>query len=730
MKRLPVILAALLLACAGVRAQALDGTTAYRILCLLVAFEDQPFSVEEPAAYFEAMLNEEGFSEEGAAGSVRDYYSENSAGLFIPAFDLAGPVVLPQYYAFYGRNLYEGGVRVGDAAAEQMIADALAALELDPSAYDAVYCIYAGYDESQGGPADAVWAHQAHSDSIGDYACSAELSGGSGGRLSGIGPVCHEIGHLLGLPDFYDTDDAEEGLATGPGMYSLMGTGAHNRDGRQPPYLNALELMLLGWMPEIPELPEGKVELLPVQHFQAFRSPAATEGEFFLYECRSGQGWDAGLPGGLLIYHVDQTDLERWAHWRLSNKLNSNALHPCFYPIRSSAPQLSLKADASLVGGNLVFPGLSRNYSYEPQDWEEQYTGLQITNIDWNGTSASFYVLRDDSPNINGMVRDINGKALQGAVLTIDGLDGYAVSDADGFFRFPLEEDDERQLFYLTATMADCRPSFEEVARNHSRTASVPVVLRKLGEADDSSLSKFDRHAQFGYFPQAQIGAVRFSPADLAPYVGRLLTEITFYPYLEPSFEGELYVTVDIGEERVLQRKVEVPAVGMYFQNTVDVSDEGIVIPEGEVMYIGTGSDAAGSGYYLGTVYPASSGSSFWTEFEAGLAWKPLYVEKAGFYMDVALSTRVKEQAGVADLSDLGYAYIEDPGGGHYPVGSWLPLNVVGAAPETPVAWFLDGKPVDGDRVLLTKGEHLLQAQLDHKPGRKESLQLKIKVTE
>lgn len=729
MKR-PGLISALLLACLSLGARALpDGP--YRILCLLVEFEDVHFSSEDPTAYFDAILNEEGCRLEGASGSVRDYFAENSQGRFVPAFTLEGPLRLEKKMQDYGRNVYDKGVRTGDAAAEQVIPDALALLgdRVRPEDYDALYFIYAGYDESRGGPADAIWAHQGQSARWGDYACSAEFALGEGTLLSGIGPVCHELGHLLGLPDFYDTDGAANGQAAGPELYSLMATGGHNREGRQPPYLNALELYLLDWMDEIPELPEGWVELPPVSARAAFRCPTQTEGEFFLLECRGGTGWDSGLPGGLLLYHVDRSDLRRWDEWRLSNRLNADASHPCFYPVRSSAPALSLKADAAMPGGNLVFPGLSRNYCHEPKDWKGAYCGVQLTNISWDGEKVGLYVLKGGGAQVNGIVRDGSGKALQGAVVTLEGVDSYALSDADGFFSLPLPENALRKVYMLTATMADCRPARIEVAMGGERTASAPVVLHKSGEAEDSMLAKYDPRAQFGYFPQASLGAVRFSPEDLAPHAGSLLSEIAFYPYMEPSFSGEVFVTVDIGGERVLCRTLEQPAAGQYFRNAVDVSDAGIVIPEGVEVYVGYGSAAAGEGFYVGTVYPAAAGNSFWSELGPEPApLKPLFVEKGGFYMDVALSARVKEQADAATLDALGYAWILDPGRGQYRAGERFLLRCGGLSSEVEVRWLLDGNALAGDSVELPEGRHVIRAELAYPDGRKERLSLKIDV--
>ena len=694
----------------------------FRVLCLLTEFEDVRFTLEDPAAYFDALLNEEGFSQVGGTGSVKDYYRDNSGGIFVPEFTVRGPVLLPEKVQTYGNNIYDAGIRLGDIAPDKLLPDALALLE-EEGEYDAYYVIYAGYDESQGGPKETLWAHQGVSENGLQYACSAELMGSGGNLSSGIGPICHEMGHLLGLPDFYDTNASEDGTAVGPAMYSLMGTGSQNSEGRRPPYMNALERMLLGWPVRIATLPEGRLEMDPFPEGMVYRSETEMEGEYFLYECRGGNGWDSGLPGGLLIYHIDQTDKARWEAWKEDNTLNAIAAHPCFYPIRSSAPALSLLAIASTEGSNLVFPGLSRTLCHEPVDWAGNYTGIQITNIEWDGKKTSLYVLKGHGANINGLVKDAGGRPLQGVIVTGEGLEGYVVSDEGGFFCLSIPE--PQQVFTLTATMADCRPAQVEVSCNGERMASASIVLHRQGEADESTLSKYDHLATFGYFPQAQVGAVRYSPQELAPYVGRIFSEISFYPYLEPSFEGEVFVTVDIGSQRVLERKVEGLSCGHFYRNTVDISDAGIVVPEGEYVYIGTGSREAGEGFYLGTVYPSISTSSFYQDAE-NAPWKPIFVQKAGFYMDVALSTSVKEMTHPSDPGQLGYLYIQNSE--VYRKGESFELKLGGAVPEdAEVSWFLDGSPVGGT-ILPEAGEHLIEAIIQYGPSRREKISLKINV--
>ena len=53
---------------------------------VLLEFSDVHFSLESPAAHFQTLL--------GGAGSVREYFLDNSSGRYGPVFDIYGPVRL------------------------------------------------------------------------------------------------------------------------------------------------------------------------------------------------------------------------------------------------------------------------------------------------------------------------------------------------------------------------------------------------------------------------------------------------------------------------------------------------------------------------------------------------------------------------------------------------------------------------------------------------------------
>ena len=138
-----------------------------------------------------------------------------------------------------------------------------------------------------------------------------------------VGPMCHEYGHLLGLPDLYNTAFIREKGAgpeedsAGIGNWGLIGWGAsgwHGDDG--PNSLCAWSRMQLGWagVTQVSQLHE---EMDPPEIGRAgdlYQIPLARR-EFFLLEYRRATStyYDRHVPAeGLLIWHVDdrQVDLE------------------------------------------------------------------------------------------------------------------------------------------------------------------------------------------------------------------------------------------------------------------------------------------------------------------------------------------------------------------------------------------------------------------------------------
>ena len=99
-----------------------------------------------------------------------------------------------------------------------------------------IVVVVAGFEAAYGGtaPAPRTWAHRwalpgngisldgkfiGGANYGGGYSMVGELTPTS--TIIGMGLVCHELGHDLGLPDLYDTNDGSEGL----GRWCLMSSG-------------------------------------------------------------------------------------------------------------------------------------------------------------------------------------------------------------------------------------------------------------------------------------------------------------------------------------------------------------------------------------------------------------------------------------------------------------------------------------------------------------------------
>ncbi len=387
-----------------------------RFLVVLVEFDDLRFSETDPTAGFRDLMNKKGYSSTRSTGSALDYYSENSSDRFNPTFDIVGPVTLSKGYKYYGENdIYDEDMDPDGAFFEacQMLDASVDFRQYDHDGdgyVDNIFFFYAGHNESEYDDEDTIWPHawtfQANFESkkldgvyLDSYACTSELSeiyddNGShqGSELCGIGAFCHEFCHVLGLPDFYDINyDDDNSYYEGPQeYYDIMQSGSFNANGKTPPYLSALERIMLGWMDEPQEwVKSGSYTIRPVEENVAFKTSTTNNGEYFLYEARSGKRWDSELEPGLLIYHIDKSSNKvgkytakyLWDNWEEMEDagINSKKDHPCMLIVNSIE-------DAYYID-DVPFPGYNKVTSFTDKTkpaakmWNGKATGFNLSEI-------------------------------------------------------------------------------------------------------------------------------------------------------------------------------------------------------------------------------------------------------------------------------------------------------------------------------------------------------------
>ncbi len=376
------------------------------VLVILVNYKDVKFNLSDPHKYFEAMLNEEGFSQYGGTGCYREYFRDNSNDQFRPHFDLYGPVTLPQNRSYYGAN----DVYDNDLHPEEMVVDACRLLdeEIDFSKYDNdgdgfvdnVYVFYAGQGEASYGPENSVWPHSWELTSakinlkldgvtIDRYACSNEWEQN---RPDGIGTFIHEFSHVMGLPDLYTTDYDDSVYYITPGSWSVMDYGPYNNDGRTPPSYSIYERNAMTWIE--PRLLSGP-ETVTLEDIQASNDgciiTTGNETEFFLFENRQQTGWDEYLPGhGMLIWHID-FDADVFDE----NIVNNSRYHQ-YVDIIEAGNHADNSSDSALA--SYPWPGTSGATSFTAsttpafKDWSGNKIPLPITDIRENAGVITFLV--------------------------------------------------------------------------------------------------------------------------------------------------------------------------------------------------------------------------------------------------------------------------------------------------------------------------------------------------
>lgn len=384
-----------------------------KILSILVEFPDKKFTKDCTA--FENLWNQIGYNENNSIGSVHDFYLEASYRQLDITATVVGPILAPKNNTAYKRNRGEHNPEL-----ENLIIYAIEEVSksIDFSTFDGdndgfvdgVQIIFAGYGKSNN-PEGLIWPFKSslsnpitkNGKKVSTYFFSPELS--TNGQIAVIGTICHELGHILGAPDFYDTDYETNGQYSATGAYDLMSSGDWNNYGKCPAHPNPyVKSYVYGWINPVTLTPTTKSYTMysSTQHQIVYRINTQTDGEYFLLENREQVGFDEKIPsGGLVVYHIHK-NMHPAAR-------NFNNAHPLWCYIINPYATTNPTSDPSSYGTSYApraFPGYDNKQIFltgtsipSLTAWNGSSTGIDLCFIKRHGSAIQFTI----NPQIQGL---------------------------------------------------------------------------------------------------------------------------------------------------------------------------------------------------------------------------------------------------------------------------------------------------------------------------------------
>jgi immune inhibitor A len=288
---------------------------------------------EANAEHFQDMLFTKG------SHSMRDYYLEVSWDQLDIDGDVLNWVTAKNPREYYVDKLpakNEGSGGIYFPKAQELIGEAVKNAikeDLDFSKYDynddgiidMLVVIFAGVGFDTALKTSYITAHTGYLNDpfvfkkdgkeyqIHKYSLVPELSSGNL-KPDDLGCFCHEMAHVLGIPELYHLDFSSDSPQFAPvlGDWCLMGVGSFVNNGQDPTHLDPWCKIKLGWVE--PEVVTGKPAdyMIPgiidkAKKIYKLEVPKTKGKEYFLVENRRKEGFDKDIPAeGLLVWHVDE----------------------------------------------------------------------------------------------------------------------------------------------------------------------------------------------------------------------------------------------------------------------------------------------------------------------------------------------------------------------------------------------------------------------------------------
>lgn len=376
-----------------------DPQKTYRQAVVLISFSDTDFSMEKPREFYDSLFNYAGFNKGKGPGCVADYFREQSGGMLNLQFDVFGPYKVSQKAKMNenaNEDTREYGTYAMKEATELWLAEDITRQYQDydwngDRTINQVIYVYAGYAGNQNKdicfghiwPNTSSFTRIQTNDGYGvsNYTCSGEIHAGVGSW--GIGTICHEFTHSLGLPDIYPTPSGGYSMVD---EWDLMDGGNFTNNGWCPPNYSGLERMLMGWQSPI-ELTEPTTitDMKPLSEGGPVYMVRHTDKEYYLLENRQWTGWDSRLPGkGLAIFHVCYNE-SKWS----GNNVNSDVSQRGYQLV--CADNLDYDAWDAIIGEgvNPYVKGHNRHLSSAAYPWATDSTDFVNDCLTDNSVPAS-----------------------------------------------------------------------------------------------------------------------------------------------------------------------------------------------------------------------------------------------------------------------------------------------------------------------------------------------------